>query len=405
MKDRFLLHWVLPLFIAAGAIFLAYWFIVKAPKAKPKPAVQRKATIVEVIKPELGNFNVEIDTVGEVIPYNSLNLTTKISGEVVELSPNLEPGGIVNKGELLVRIDDRDYQLIKMQREAALQQAKSDLKMEHGRQVVAKNDLKLIKRSSKFTQEQLDLALRKPQLMQYQAAVTKAQASLDEAKLAIERTKIFAPWDAVVVERNISIGTNLTAQQTIASLIDNSKYRIKTSIAANKLPFINIGNENSKVQIKSNASQNIINGEIISVLPSLTSGSRMNQVLIEVDNSNSQDISATSLRINDYVQVKILGKQLDNVYQVPRTYVHDGNSIWIMRTNKLTIILPKIIHEDKNFIYFNSLIKSGDMLITSILPSAVEGMLLATPEQQNNHESASQSKKQSLVEKTGDEKQ
>ncbi|THB69619.1 MAG: efflux RND transporter periplasmic adaptor subunit [Gammaproteobacteria bacterium] len=375
MKNRFFLHWVLPLLIAAIAISLAIWFITKAPKAKPKPTRNPQYTIVEATKPELGEFKVEIESVGEVIPFNSLNLTSKVSGEVIELSPNLEPGGTVKKGELLATIDDRDYQLIKKQRDAAVQKAKSDLDLEYGRQVVAENDLKLLKRSKKLTKKQRELALRKPQLLQYQAGLMQAQAALDETKLAIERTKIYAPWNAIVLERNISVGTNLSPQQPIATLVASNKLRIKTSIPASKLKFIKTGEARSTVQITSNASNDIIIGEIFSVLPSLSTNSRMAQLLIDIE---SDENTPSQLKINDFVQVKIIGKQLENVYRIPRAFIRDGNSIWLMHNRALSIIYPTFVHEDKKYVYFDSKIETGDMLITSNLSVPVEGMELAT---------------------------
>lgn len=391
MKGRFFTHWILPLLIAVGAIFVAYWFIAMAPKAKPKPAAERTATIVEVIKPEYGSFAVEINTMGEVIPSKSLLLTSRVSGEVTAISPNLEAGGIISKGELLAKIDDRDYQLIKQQREANVQNAKSALLLEHGKQIVAKNDLKLLNRAKKFSKIQLDLALRKPQQLQAQAELAKAKASLNEANLAIERTRIYAPWDAIVIERNISVGSNINTQQSVASLIDYKQYYIKASIPADKLVYLNNGIYASKAIIISKSSNKPIAATLLNILPSLDNKSRLAQVLISVDDplgidsaidDNIKRKAKTDLIVNDFVQVKVVGIPLENIFRIHRSHVRDGNTAWVMRDKALVIISAKPVHEDRDYIYSYSDIKADDLLVISNLATPVSGMKLATAKNQ-----------------------
>ena len=54
---------------------------------------------------------VTVTAFGTVRPRKQLDITPQVSGVVLEVSPNLISGGFVAEGELLLRIDPRDYEL------------------------------------------------------------------------------------------------------------------------------------------------------------------------------------------------------------------------------------------------------------------------------------------------------
>jgi multidrug resistance efflux pump len=47
---------------------------------------------------------------GTVIPAQLVNLTSRINGMVISVSPNFIPGGFLKKGEQIVQLDPTDYQ-------------------------------------------------------------------------------------------------------------------------------------------------------------------------------------------------------------------------------------------------------------------------------------------------------
>lgn len=93
--------------------------------------------LVEVTGVEQGNFRPSVVAMGNVIPSQDITLSPRVSGQVVERSANFTPGGYVEQGEVLLRIDPTDYQNALQQRRSELQQALSDLSIEMGQQEFA----------------------------------------------------------------------------------------------------------------------------------------------------------------------------------------------------------------------------------------------------------------------------
>lgn len=85
-------------------------------------ARERAPTSVAVAFPERTTVSDRVNAVGNLQAEDSIALTTELSGRVVQL--NLEPGQRVAKGDLLLRLDDRQAQADLQVIEARLVDAK-----------------------------------------------------------------------------------------------------------------------------------------------------------------------------------------------------------------------------------------------------------------------------------------
>jgi hypothetical protein len=110
----------------------------------------------------------------------------------------------------------------------------------------------------------------------------------------------------------------------------------------------------------------------------LATEGRMARILVEVAdplglNASNQD--RTPLLIGEYVRVKILGRKLNNVFQIPRTALKDNSSIWIVSENQ-TLEIRKVrpVWRDADVVLLQDGLTPGEQLIVSDLPAPVEGM-------------------------------
>ena len=81
------------------------------------------------------------------------------------------------------------------------------------------------------------------------------------------------------------------------------------------------------------------------------------------------------LAIVEFVRVKILGRKLDGVFQIPRTALRDNSSVWIVKENKiLEIRKVQPVWRDADVVLLKDDLKPGEQLIVSDLAAPVEGM-------------------------------
>lgn len=376
------------LLVVIGVGMSAYWLTNK-PRAERTPP-QVLAPLVEAITPERVNHQTTINAMGSVIAAQSVNLTPRISGMVTWVSPDFVEGGILKQGKVLVELDPTDYKLAIIQAENDLARAEFNLKMEQGQQAIVKREYELLGADLKG-QEQ-DLVLRKPHLSAAKAAVAAAQAALQQARLNLERTRPFAPFNSIIISRNANVGAWMSAFSTgtpLAKLVGTDYFWINVSVPVDKLTWLDIPGINSKtngstvtISYENVWGKGIFRSGVIKRLQAeLEPEGRMAKLLVEVDDPLCQKLvnkSLPPLMLGTYVKVDIAGDSLADVIQLPESVVHDDRQIWLLN-NDNTLAIQKIspLWAEQGFVYLaNNQLPANAKVISSALSAPVNGMVL-----------------------------
>ena len=380
---KLLIKIILPLlFIAAGAAGWSY-FKSKKPEIKRKPP-QQQIIAVKTIVMEPGNYPTWIHAMGTVMPEKQIILQSRIAGEVISVSKKLVQGSVMKKGEMLLKLDDSDYKIEIQKARSALDKALASLALEKGSQLIALEELKLINMASSSEVKATDLALRKPQLVQANAEVARTMADFDKAMLNLSRTKIYLPFNALILEKHVDIGSLVTAQGMLATIVDVDTYKIEALVPQDRLAALLDMNQifNTDAIINSNYSNQTWQGKVVRTTGKVNSKSRMAGVIILVLDplSLKNEKNRQQLLLDDHVKIKIRGPVLENVFSLPRSVVRDENRVWVYNSGKLEIKKIEPLWKDQRVVYvkggINSGLNSGDRVIVSDLPVAVKGVAL-----------------------------
>jgi hypothetical protein len=116
---------------------------------------------------------------------------------------------------------------------------------------------------------------------------------------------------------------------------------------------------------------------IFKLLGDLEPNGRLARVLLEVKDPLDLQYKNPQTRpmlLGDYVSVDIEGQTLEDVFNIPRDYLKDGNLIYTVDPeNRLRIKEISILWQDINSVVTRGL-EPGEQLVVSELPAAVEGM-------------------------------
>lgn len=206
-----MLRWCLPVIIL-GVAYGSYVAISSGNAEALETKPTNTSVTVKVSPLRSNDHNVVITSHGEVSPVEVTQLSVQVSGEVVSWHPSFVVGGIVKKGEVLFSIESENYYAAVLQAEADLASAQASLIEEKAKAEVAKRQAKNVP-SSQVT----DLYLRKPQVLSTQAQVKSAMASLKRAKRDLDKCRVVAPYNALVVEREIGVGQYISAGTRVAT--------------------------------------------------------------------------------------------------------------------------------------------------------------------------------------------
>ncbi|ACN13360.1 putative membrane-fusion protein [Desulforapulum autotrophicum HRM2] len=378
---------VLPLFILSAGIAIGVFLYQTKPAAK-RGAPPAKVPLVEVTTAVLSDHGVVISALGAVTASRELALKSRVSGFVLTTSDRFVPGGIFKKGEILLRLDPRDFELALKKKKALVLKTEAELNLERGRQAVAKAELRLMERSSGKRVNEPGLALRKPQLAQVQADLETVKVDVEQAMVDLERTVIRAPFNCMIMDKQVEQGSQVTAQESLAVLAGTDAYWVTATIAMDQLQWIRFPgpgtDKGSLVQVFTRDNQRY-QGEVFRLLGDVADKSRLARVLVSIKDPLGQNLKRTSpLLINAYVTLAIQGQTINNTIALPRRCARDGNTVWIARDRRLVVAPLDIMWKNEKTLFVRSGVKAGDKIIVSELSSAVNGMAIRVEESDSN---------------------
>ena len=338
MKYKENLSKLYPVLIVGVGVLICFLLIITKPVAEAEE-IKKAAPIVdiELITPE--SMNITIKSQGTVIPRTESQLYPEITGEVVYVSPKLDEGSSFNKGDVLLKIDSRDYELDIKTAEANLDDANSAL-------FVAQAE-------SNFEREQWeqsnigtasDLRLKIPQLKKAESRVGAAQANLEKLKRNLQKTTISAPYDGLVRKKNVDRGTVIGPGYLIANIYAIDYVEVKLPLPDEDLAFLDIPLDGTQIDIKNQSKVTLIGslggenitweGNIVRMEAEFDSKSRMAILIARVSNPYKYKIP---LRIGQFVEAEITGKKFDNIYSIDREIIKNNNKVVVVNTIDSTL--------------------------------------------------------------------
>lgn len=374
--------------ILAGAAGLVVWIYASEPQAQRVSATKTTAMLVDVEKTERGDFEPRIEGLGTVQAARDIVLSPRVEGRVLEISKNFEPGGFVEKGERLIRIDPADYRNTLEQRKSTLRQQKANLAIELGRREVAKNDYSAAGES--VTEEFKSLFLREPQVQSARASIESARAAVEQAELALERTRIEAPFDAQVLRQGVNVGSQVAAGQDLGRLVGTEEYWVMVTLPVEKLDRVAFPKDpaqtrGSPVRLHNRSAwaEGVDRtGRVARLIGSIEGDTRMARILVTVSDPLAREpaTQGPELILGSILQARIRGRELNDVVRIDRPHLRQDDTVWVMTEGKLDIREVELAFEDSRHAYIADGLKGGEKLVVSDLATVVEGAPLRTRE-------------------------
>lgn len=326
LPQRLLNIVLLPLIVLV-AVFIVKNMIANKPERtikKPQVVISSVSFITSTpqdITPILNSY-------GNTRSYYQAQLSAQIGGEILKISPKFNSGQSVKKGELLVEIDPADTLAIIAQQQAQLANSEQALLEEQIRSKLAAQDWI---ESGRDLKDATDLTLRKPQLGAAKANVASAKAGLQKANLDLARTKIRAPFDALVQNRSASPGNVVNSGSILGALVAKEKAEVRLSLApqqVNRLLLPMEGHESELTAVLTSPNQPDAewNARITRTEPSVDQQNQVIYVVGEIDQpfENPQAF----LPIGAFVKARIPASIIKQAHRIPNTALVEDAYVW-----------------------------------------------------------------------------
>jgi len=374
---------ILPLAILAVGV-LGAMILIKARRTAPQRPPDEYAPLVRVITAEPTTRRLRVRTQGTVKPRTESSLVAEVSGRVTEISPAFAAGGFFEEGDVLVRIDDRDYRSAVITARSQVAQAKVRAELEEAQAKVAREEWKSLGDGSESP-----LATRELQQQEARAALAAAQATLDQAERNLERTRIRAPFAGRVREKLVDVGRFVTPGVPLASVFAVDYAEVRLPIPDEELAFldlpINYRGESEqqrgpKVILSANfaGGQHSWEGRIVRVEGEIDPVSRMVHVVAQVDDPYGRGANGEErmpLAVGLFVEAEILGYEVDDVVTLPRSALRDGDRVIVVDgEGRLRFRDVEVLRLGRDDVIIRSGITAGERICVSTLEAVTDGM-------------------------------
>ncbi|MCQ8885077.1 efflux RND transporter periplasmic adaptor subunit [Pseudoalteromonas agarivorans] len=313
---------------------------------KPEPA-KSVAPNVSVINAVPSTYQAYVSGHGEAKAHWALSLKAQVKGEITNMSEQFATGNVVKKGQVLAQIDNTEYLQAVASAKATLADAKLALQEEQDLGNQAKREWQ---RSGVTQAPSSPLVFRTLQLEAAQATADNAQYALQTAQRDEKNTHISAPFDAVILSRDVVLGTYVSIGDTLATL--NSTDKVEISVPLSLSQWQNLASDKSGEVILSDVTtQNQWQGYIARFEQHLDDSSRQRSVVVALDKPFEQ---ATPLLPGTFLAVQIAGKALNNVIKLPASAVSQEGLIWyVNEQNTLMSIQAQKLFERGDYVYIS----------------------------------------------------
>ncbi|WP_298445268.1 efflux RND transporter periplasmic adaptor subunit [uncultured Ferrimonas sp.] len=350
----------------------------QAQRSAPKQAPSYPTVAVQPV--EAAFYQPQVQGYGEAMPHYQLALTAQSSGQVLQLTDAFASGNLVSQGQLLAKLEDSQYRQAVSDANKAVADAQLAL-LEEQRQ--GQQALLEWQRSGLTGQPDSSLVLRQPQLTVAKAALAQAQQQLASAQVDLANTEIRAPFNGLVVSRDIQLGSYLQQGGSVATLYSTDQSEIKVPLSQQQwqaLGGVALGTDAIVPLISSDGSKQW-QGYAARIEQHLSQTDRQRSLVVVVDKPLEQP---QPLFAGEFVRATIRGHNDQALWRLPATAVSQANQLWLLQANNtIAPVAAQQAFSDQHYVYLHPSAASGSAeVVLRPLNSYLSGMLVNPVQEQ-----------------------
>ncbi len=401
MRRQLIVSFILIVILLAGGIGIAVGLV----KTKPEPHtrdVARPPLLVETVVVQPQTVVEPIVGYGTARADRFARLSAQVAGEIIELGDWFKPGVEVRTGQVLLRIDEEEYNRY-------LERAKSMLDADRAQLAQLDIEERNLDRLIAIAKKELDIAQsdfdrvkslfedgeshprefdqyhralqqarsahqtleNRKALLPFQRAQREAncrnrQAEVDLAQLNVDRCRIVAPFDGQINDVMVELGERVPIGRELVSLLNPDLIEVPIELPAAVRHRVRAG---APCRLAVDSTDEVAwRGRVKRISPTASETTRTFKLYVEVDNTEQ----AQHLVPGFFVRAVIDGPTLAYVLIVPRGAIQQGR-VFVFNQGRAH---SREVHVERHLLDQTvvSGLQSGEIVITSNLDALYDGV-------------------------------
>ena len=371
---------LVPFLILGTLAAIAFLISNNPPEASRRGGGDGPRLVVETLTLIPTDYTVQLASYGVVQPRTRSVLVSQVGGQIVELNPAFRDGGFFSAGDVLVRIDPRDYDADVDIARATLLDARQALAEAEARREQALADWAALGNAG----EPPPLVGREPQLNAARARVASAAANLRKANLALERTEVVAPYDGRVLTQSADIGQVVSANAVLGEVYATDAVEVRLPLRDRDLPFAQLPEQFADGATRGDrATVTLVSdlgdgarwtGRVVRTEGAIDSDARQLHVVAQLDDPYAlDDLNAAPVKIGQYVSAAIEGRTVEEALIVPNNVIYQGTFVFVVRDGILDRRRIEVVWQNDIESLVSDGVLPGEQVVTTQLGQVTTG--------------------------------
>jgi len=251
------------------------------------------AVPVEGAVVERGTFVLWVSAEGQAAALRTAPLHAQVEGPVIDVS--VREGAFVSAGDIIARIDPAEYELARKEAQGALEQAEASYQ-----------DLTL---GDETIEDPEILEVRQAQA-RIRSGLAGAEARLEQAVYNVEKTMIRAPYSGRVANLVVDVGTRLSMNDSIATIVDLSSVDVDVQVLESEIAALDVGRD-ATVTFTAFPGEDV-RAQVVTVNPVVDPVSHVGRATVRLRNPGARILPGM------HANVRIAGRLFEDRVSVPK---------------------------------------------------------------------------------------
>ncbi|MEW6428316.1 MAG: efflux RND transporter periplasmic adaptor subunit [Thermodesulfobacteriota bacterium] len=347
---------------------------------KRPPARQARAhlgPLVETVTAVKVARQVTVESTGTFQAAATTVLSAQVSGVVAEVAPRLAAGAFFDGGEPLLAFEEADYRIAAAQARAAVTKAESALSQIEANAAVARSEWQNISPA----EAPPPLAVLEPQLAEARSALAAARATVEQAELNLQRTRLFAPYPCRVVAKNVELGQYEKSGNPLVTVSSTDRLEVIVPMELADLQWLTIpkgkGGKGSAATVSRRVGGGVRSwqGSVVRLLGEVDPAGKMARLVIGVEGPYQGLPANEQPLLGMFVTAAIKGTTLPDIIVLPRHAVRENDTVWTVAGNDaIAIRRVRIARYEGDDAWIDGGLDHGDRVVLTALSGVADGM-------------------------------
>ncbi|MGL5544303.1 MAG: efflux RND transporter periplasmic adaptor subunit [Cetobacterium sp.] len=239
-------------------------------KPKSKESAGKNIKISEITPEKIVRLNISS---GVTEPLNEVKTVTKTGGTVKKI--NFKNGDKVQKGQIILTLEDQEVQSAYLRAEATYISNKADFEIKE------KNYIKFKQLYEKQLISEDEYLVKRSNHLSAESSLKNSEATYLAAKKDYEDLVVKAKLTGVVTDLNLKLYEKVAANTDIVTVVDDSKILVRTGVSVHEINELSVGN---KAEVDLEGVQNNYFGNVYEINPVANKDNKKYQIKVEIDN-------------------------------------------------------------------------------------------------------------------------